>query len=342
MLCSTRPPYLGCAAQPSAGMVTGRPMQERSEVMQIAGMVSMAHSPSWNLQPLEGPAQPYVEAVFRARDVVARLKPDVLIVFGPDHVRNFFFDLMPAFCIGVEQVTAFGDYDSPKGALRAAPDLARFIADRTMQDGFDPALSFNMGIDHGISQPVAALVPDLSVPVIPIVINSAGPPLPTLARCHAFGASVGEAVRAWPGAGRALIVGSGGMSHWPPSVSPDNPELTAETRDYLINGRPRVQAFNAEREASSLLRRAEGRTGPINEDWDHWFLECVREGRISELTALSNADLLEAAGPGGQELRAWLAALGAWARPTDTIDYCPVPTWITGMGCISAYETETL
>ncbi|MBU3990936.1 MAG: 2,3-dihydroxyphenylpropionate 1,2-dioxygenase [Alphaproteobacteria bacterium] len=309
--------------------------------MQIAGMVSMAHSPSWNLQPQDGPPRPYIEAVFRTRDIVARVKPDLLVVFGPDHVRNFFFDLMPTFCIGVEQVTAFGDYDSPGGDLPNSPEIAHFIADHVMRDGFDPALSYNMGVDHGISQPVAALVPDLSVPVVPIVVNAAGPPLPTLARCHAFGRSVGAAIRAFPGAGRALIVGSGGMSHWPPAVSPDSPEVSAETRDYLINGRPRVHAFNAEREASSRLRRAEARTGPINEAWDHWFLECLRNDRIEDIIALDNADLLEAAGPGGQELRAWLAALGAWDGPITNIDYCPVPTWITGMGCISAFETET-
>ncbi|MGI9360756.1 MAG: hypothetical protein ACR2O7_04210, partial [Parasphingorhabdus sp.] len=153
---------------------------------------------------------------------------------------------------------------------------------------------------------------------------------------------VGDAVRAWPGAGRALIVGSGGMSHWPPSVSPDSPDVSAETRDYLINGRPRVQAFNADREESSRQRRAEGRTGPINEDWDHWFLDCVRDGRIDDLLALDSAAVLEASGPGGQELRAWLAALGAWNYPVPNIDYCPVPTWITGMGCISAFEKEMI
>ncbi len=310
--------------------------------MKLVGMVSMAHSPSWNLQWQDGTPRPYIESVFRSRERVAALKPDVIVAFGPDHVRNFFFDLMPAFCIGVETVTGFGDYDSPGGDLATYPELARHIAQGVMEDGFDPALSYNMGVDHGITQPVAALVPALDVPVVPIVINSAGPPLPTLARCHAFGRSVGRALRGFPGAARVLVVGSGGMSHWPPSVSPDDPAQYAETRDYLINGRPRVREFNAEREASSKLRRAEGRTGPINEDWDRWFLDCIRDGRIDDLIALDNGALLEAAGPGGQELRAWIAALGAWDGPVDTLDYCPVPTWITGMGCISAAARENV
>ena len=310
--------------------------------MHLVGMVSMSHTPSWNLQLLDGPPRPYIDAVFQARDAVARLKPDVLVVFGPDHLRNFFFDLMPSFCIGVERVMAFGDYDSPEGELTNDADLARFIAAQVMAEGFDPALSYNMGVDHGISQPYAALVPDLSVPVVPIVVNSAGPPLPTLARCHAFGRSVGQAIRAFPGEARALVVGSGGMSHWPPSVSPDSPEVTPEMRDYLINGRSDVRAFNAAREESSRNRRATGGTGPINEAWDHWFLDCLNTGRIDDLLALDNAALLEASGPGGQELRAWIAAIGAWGGVAETINYCPVPTWITGMGCISTFATENV
>ena len=284
--------------------------------MELVGMVGMSHSPSWDLSPLEGPAKPYVEAVFRARDAVARISPDVLVVFGPDHVRNFFFDLMPAFCIA-------------------------FIADQVLAAGFDPALSHNMGVDHGISQPFAALVPDLRTPVIPIMISSGGAPLPTLARCHAFGRAVGDAIRAFPGEGRALVVGSGGLSHSPPSVSPADPAVSAETRDYLINGRPRVAEFNRQREESSLKRRAAGGTGPINEEWDRWLLECMRSGDLAPVLALDNTALLAQGGTGGQEIRAWIAALGAWGKPVATTDYAPVPTWITGMGCATAFERDS-
>ncbi|QKS00238.1 2,3-dihydroxyphenylpropionate 1,2-dioxygenase [Sphingomonas sp. CL5.1] len=310
--------------------------------MELVGLVGMSHSPSWDLSPVEGAAKPYVDAVFRARDEVARLMPDVLVVFGPDHVRNFFFDLMPAFCIGVENVTGFGDYSSPKGPFATCPDLASFIAEQVLAAGFDPALSHNMGIDHGISQPVAALVPDLRTPVIPIMISSGGAPLPTLARCHAFGSAVGDAIRAFPGKARALVVGSGGLSHSPPSISPADPGLSAETRDYLINGRPRVQEFNRQREEASRKRRGVGGIGPINEEWDRWLLDCMRTGDLAPVLAMDNATLLEQGGVGGQEIRAWLAALGAWGKPAETTDYAPVPTWITGMGCATAFDKEAV
>lgn len=307
--------------------------------MRIVGMVAMSHSPSWDLGPVDGPAKPYVDAVFAARKKVRAARPDLIVVFGPDHVRNFFFDLMPAFCIGVEKVTGFGDYSSPKGAFVTAPDLASSLAAAVMDQGFDPAISHNMGVDHGISQPYAAIDPDLRTPIMPIMISSAGPPLPTMRRCHAFGMALGKAIRAHPGNERVLVVGSGGMSHSPPSISPDDPALSAEARDYVINGRDRVQEFNAAREKSSIERRKAGGTGPINEPWDHRVLDCLT-GNVEPLLALSNAEVLQDGGVGGQELRSWVAALGACGKPAATADYAPVPTWITGMGCISAFEED--
>jgi 2,3-dihydroxyphenylpropionate 1,2-dioxygenase len=308
--------------------------------MDLVGLVGMSHSPSWDLGRTDGPARDYVEAVFAARAAVARAAPDLLVVFGPDHVRNFFFDLMPAFCIGVDQVAGFGDFGSPKGPLPTSPSLAASIAETVLAAGFDPALSYNMGIDHGISQPIQVLAPDLSTPVLPIMISSSGDPLPTLTRCHAFGEAVGAAIRSLPGDGRVVVVGSGGLSHSPPSLSPTDPMLSPETRDYVINGRARVQQFNAEREESSRNRRLVGGTGPINQEWDHWLLSCMRSGDLAPVLALDNAAVLADGGVGGQEVRAWMAALGAWGGRADTAAYSPVPTWITGMACITAFKEE--
>jgi 2,3-dihydroxyphenylpropionate 1,2-dioxygenase len=305
--------------------------------MQVVGVVAMSHSPSWDLRPVDGVPKAFVDAAFRARDVVREIKPDVLVVFGPDHARNFFFDMMPAFCIGVEKVNGFGDFETPKGPLRTMPELATFVAQHVEASGFDPALSYNMGVDHGITQPLAVLTPDLSTPVVPIMVSSFGPPLPTLRRCYEFGRSVGEAIRAYEGKGRALIVGSGGLSHWPPSVSPADPTIAPETRDYAINGRPRVAEFNAAREESSKSRRAAGGTGPINEEWDRWLLERLHSGDLEPVLAIDNETLLAETGPGGQEIRSWIAAMGAWGAAAQSIDYAPVPTWITGMGCATAY-----
>jgi 2,3-dihydroxyphenylpropionate 1,2-dioxygenase len=207
-----------------------------------------------------------------------------------------------------------------------------------MDAGFDPALSLHMGVDHGVTQAYAALDAQLRTPIAPIMVNCAGEPLPSLRRCYEFGRAIGRAIRATPGSGRALVVGSGGLSHSPPSVSPDTPGLAAETRDYVVNGRGQARAFNAAREQASIERRKLGGVGPINEAWDAWFLKRIELGDLEPILALSAADLLAQAGVGGQEVRAWMAALGAWDAPVADLAYEPVPTWITGMGCISAFR----
>ncbi|MDB5451522.1 MAG: hypothetical protein JWO33_100 [Caulobacteraceae bacterium] len=309
--------------------------------MQIVGLAAMSHTPSWDMSPdHKGPGERFVAAVMAAKRQMAALNPTAFVVFGPDHFRNFFYDVMPAFCIGAEKVEGFGDYSSPKGAFPGNKALGRFIVDHVMADGFDPAVSLNMSIDHGMSQPYAALNPKLDMPITPILINCGGGPMPSPRRCYEFGQAVGRAIRAAPGEGRVVVVGSGGLSHSPPSVSPDDAEVSADNRDYVINGRARAQEFNAMREAQSIERRKVGGVGPINEPFDHWFLDHVKAQDMEPVASLGSDELLEKGGVGGQEIRAWIAALGAWGGPIDQMTYEPVPTWITGMGCITGVAPQ--
>lgn len=305
--------------------------------MEIVGFVAMSHAPFWDLTfNHKGPGERYVAAVSQARDKVAALAPDVLVVFGPDHFRNFFFDSMPPFCVGAGEVEAFGDYDSPKGAISGTPELGRFVVDHVMEQGFDPAISLNMGVDHGVAQPYAAVAGKTAVSILPIMINCSGAAMASMRRCHAFGIAVGEAVRAAPLGGRVVVVGSGGLSHSPPNGSPFLPDLPADRRDYLINGRSRVAAHSAALDALLAERRNSGVNGPVNAEWDAWFLETYASNDIEPLLQLTSGQLLEAAGPGGQEVRNWIAALGAWNGPVDKSVYEPVPSWITGMGVATA------
>jgi 2,3-dihydroxyphenylpropionate 1,2-dioxygenase len=38
-------------------------------------------------------------------------------------------------------------------------------------------------------------------------------------------------------------------------------------------------------------------------------------------------------------VRCWIAAAAAWGKPIDNITYEPVPTWITGMACATAFPS---
>lgn len=103
-------------------------------------------------------------------------------------------------------------------------------------------------------------------------------------------------------------------------------------REYVIGGRDRVEDFNAARERSSRARRAEGKTGPVNEDWDRWFIERLVRRDLDPLFALSDEEIVAASGIGALEVRSWVSAFAAWGGDVDDAAYSPMPTWITGMG----------
>jgi 2,3-dihydroxyphenylpropionate 1,2-dioxygenase len=304
---------------------------------EIVGVVGMSHSPSWDLSPqLQGPGSHFVSSVMHARALLEQKKPDALVVFGPDHFRNFFYDVLPQFCIGIERVDSFGDYSTPKCALPCAADLGRAIVDGVMARGFDPAVSLNMRVDHGHVQPYAAIDPSLKTPIVPIMINSNGAPRPSLKRCAEFGSAVGESIRNWSGDARVALVSSGGLSHWLPPMSADDDAIAPETREYIINGRPHAVEYNAAKERSSIERRKAKIEGRINQEWDRWFLDLVRKGDFTPLFPMSDAEIERNAGNGAHELRSWVAAASAWGKPIAQTEYEPVPHWITGMDVMAA------
>lgn len=308
---------------------------------QIQGLVAMSHSPFWDMSPdVRGAGETFVQGVNEARRLLQQNRPDAFVVFGPDHFRNFFYDVLPPFCIGIGKVSGFGDYGTPEGDLPVANALGKFIYEAVVGSGFDPAFSLNMGIDHGISQPYAVLDPALKIPMVPIMVNASGAPRPPLRRCYEFGRAVGDAIRAYSGSGRIMILASGGLSHWIKPVSADDPNTTEDIRDYVVNGRSRAVQYSAARDASLQERIRQGVDGNVNAEWDRWFLDRVSAGDLESIFALSDESLQSQAGNGAHELRTWLAALGAWRGDVRNFSYEPVRSWVTGMGCLGGFAAD--
>jgi 2,3-dihydroxyphenylpropionate 1,2-dioxygenase len=303
----------------------------------IVGAACLSHSPFWDRSfDVSGPGAEFVAGIATVRARIERAAPDVVVVFGPDHFRGFFYDVFPPFCIGSGQISSVGDYDCPKGPIPGAPALARALYDGVSRRGFDPAYSLNMAVDHGISQPYSVMVPSLTTPLIPIVIGVNGIPRPGYRRCHEFGRAVGEALRG-AGSERVMLLASGGMSHWVPSANLDDPAMEAERRDYLINGRDRMETYSAQRDWSVRERRATI-NGKVNAEWDERFLSLLTAGAMEPILSWSEASIESEAGNGAHELGAWLALAAAWGGALETIAYEQVPRWATGMGCVAAFD----
>jgi 2,3-dihydroxyphenylpropionate 1,2-dioxygenase len=308
---------------------------------EIVGMVGMSHSPFATMMPPSGPAAPggrFLADTARVAEAVAALAPDALVVIGPDHFHANFYDAMPPFVLGVEEAHAFGDFDSRRGRLPVAEDLAWSVRDG-LAGTFDVALSFALTVDHGIVQSYEMVRGRAELPLVPLVVNTAAPPLPGLARCVGLGRALGEAIRGSSHPGRVLLVASGGLSHWLPSNDPRDPAVPADRRASMIHGRRDVEAFSAAREPR--VRALAGRPdAPVNADWDGWFLDRLASGDLDAVAALGDDGLEKDAGTGGHEVRTWLIALAAAGCPLVWSSYEPVPEWITGMGIGTTFEVS--
>ena len=232
---------------------------------------------------------------------LAAARPDLIVMFVNDHLQNFAYNNLPAFCVGLADA-----YDAPSAGgarlmrlaprkIPGAPDWSMALLEQGLAAGVDFAYSYEIESWDELSVPLHFLTPEGGVPIAPVYTNCGAPPLPTPRRCHEVGAFVGDFVRSRPATERIALVATGGVSHWV--------------------GTPE--------------------TGRINPDWDHRVLDHVARADIEPLLDWSWAEIERDGGNGGQEIRNWLALLGAvpgWKG--EVLAYEPVAEWITGCATV--------
>ena len=122
-----------------------------------------------------------------------------------EHFTNFFLQNLPQIAIGWgsgHQGPLEKWLKIPKTIIPGNPGWAEHVLDALVADGFYPALSHKMKLDHGFMTVYHELDPEMELPVVPIVLNCTTPPLMTLRQSYEFGKSVGAAIaptRAWKG-----------------------------------------------------------------------------------------------------------------------------------------------
>ena len=281
--------------------------------------VALSHSPQMAQDTGHLQGRRFRAGFAQVAKAVADYQPTLAVYFGPDHMRAL-AGIAPCFTV-VEAASGYGDWGTPQEDYQVPHERAVALGEHLAAAGIDIALAPHLRLDHGFGQSTSDLFGSLSaVPLIPIVINCVDRPLPTAARSAALGSAVGEFLRRKvPGDERVLVIGSGGISHAPPSLVPGARDLTEEQRQRLIT--------------DNLARAAEA----INPGWDEQFLATLASTDWTRLASLSPEDLAPA-GTGGAEVRTWIAAAFTGGTPLSTVIYEPVTEWITGMG-IAASET---
>ena len=287
--------------------------------------------------------QGFRDAMAAAQRALDAYRPELVVVFGPDHFNGLFFDLMPSFCIGT-RAEGGADWGLVPGPLDVPEALALACIRAAHAAGFDVAFSHRLKVDHGVTIPLHQLAGGLTrYPILPIVINCAADPRPTFARVRAFGRFVGEFLAST--GKRVAIIGSGGLSHDPPT--PRLGHAPAHVAERLIVRNTPSAADLAQREARVMgaARALVAGGGPCqspSERFDRTFLAELSNGNLEAFDRFTDDFIDREAGFGGHEVRCWVAAMAALAA-TGPVDialryYDIIPEWITGMAVVEARQ----
>ncbi|WP_374574720.1 3-carboxyethylcatechol 2,3-dioxygenase [Acinetobacter sp.] len=313
-------------------------------------LICASHSPLMEFaSPQRAEQETNVRAAFEkmAAEVKA-FDPTLIITFGPDHFNGFFYDLMPSFCVGIRaQAAGDWDYGKDNARINVPEETALHLVRRVLNEGVDAAYSYRMQADHGVTQPLHFLCGGQldRYPTIPIFINGAAAPMPTAKRTIALGRAVGQFIQSLNLENeRVLILGTGGLSHDPPT--PQMGAVPPEVEEFLICGRNPSEESRNNRQSKIIAVGQKLAAGdqsvavPLNPEWDRALLETFAQADFAAIEAMTEADIRRDGGRGGQEVRSWMAAFAALHEIGDyemtTHCYEDISEWIAGFGIVSA------
>lgn len=187
--------------------------------MSIVFACAASHAPgmtAWTEAAPKEQAEGFLGNYRELGERLARAKPNAIVALTVEHWANFFLNGMPTFCIGRAEY-----YDGPieewlripKGRVPGDAQLARELIHACLDGGFDPLFSDELLFDHATYLPLHFLNPGMSIPVVPVIINTLTPPMPSAKRCFAFGEMVGKVLQ--QSNKRIALIATGGLSHWP-------------------------------------------------------------------------------------------------------------------------------
>jgi protocatechuate 4,5-dioxygenase beta chain len=220
--------------------------------------------------------KPFFDGYPPVHEWLAKVKPDVAVVFYNDHGLNFFLDKMPTIAVGAAE--QYDNSDEGWGlplfkSFEGHPALSWHIIESLVEDEFDITTCQKMLVDHALSIPFELAYPNAAkwpVKLIPIAINTVQHPLPSAKRVLALGRAVNKALASWTGDERIVVIGTGGLSH----------QLDGE------------------------------RAGFINAEYDAFCLDHLAKDPDA-LTKDSVHEIVRLAGTQGVEILNWIAARGA-------------------------------
>lgn len=307
-------------------------------------LICVSHTPLLNFASPPKEVEKSTYASFqKLANEVKEYDPTLIIMYGPDHFNGFFYDLMPSFCLGI-RAQAAGDWNYGPGPINVPEAKAIQLLNYCLNQDIDLSYSYRMQVDHGFTQPLHLLCDGQldKYPVIPIFINCAAEPIPKMSRVIDIGRIIGNYLKTLDE--RILIIGTGGLSHDPPT--PSIKTASPEVQEFLIAGRNPTPEARTERQNKIVAVGRKMVDGdkcaalPLNSEWDKELLDKYVAGDFDYFSQMTSSSIKENGGGGGQEIRTWSAAFASLAAfgeyNAEVIYYNLAPEWLVAMGMIKA------
>lgn len=224
---------------------------------EVVAAFCASHAPMM-LAARESAPQEQRERFFAGLDAATRgvreVGAEATVIVSNEHFTNFFLENFPQTCVGLSE-RHLGPAERwlpiERGYLPGHADLAMTLTRGLLDQGFEPAFSHDLRLDHGIMTIYHALSPERSMPLVPIVQNCAVHPMMPLRRCFELGRALRRAIEDCETVDRVAVVGAGGLSHW----------IGTE------------------------------RVGDIDERFDRWFLARLAGGSFDEILDMPDEEL---------------------------------------------------
>ena len=167
---------------------------------EIVAGIGLSHSPliMTNAESAGEKGKRFLQKAKAMQEWLKQQHADVIVLVSDDHFNSYYYRLMPSFTIGIGKCEGWGDWKLPKYDIPVAQDLAVHILNAGLQSGVDFTFTMSMKVDHGHTQAIYFLNPQLEIPVVPIAVNTSAPPLPTMDRCYRLGEVLRQAIESWP------------------------------------------------------------------------------------------------------------------------------------------------
>jgi 2,3-dihydroxyphenylpropionate 1,2-dioxygenase len=206
---------------------------------QIVAAAAVVHAPQLLSRPPHEDAAKLdlsTDALKRFGGVLDETQPDAVILIGLDHLETFWLEAVPAFTLVLSpQVTAH--YMRQERTVRVDTGLATRILHGVIEREFDVTYSQDALLGHAFLTPIEYVLEGRDIPVVPLLVNTYLPPIPTPRRAYALGQAIAASLADHPG--RIAVLASGGMSHFPGTARYTEPQFAFDewVISELANGR---------------------------------------------------------------------------------------------------------